>query len=280
MPTILNLRLIPLRNGTLNEENAPAQGWFMHLLDAADQKWGDTLHTPNQMRLYKPSPLYILGEGYVWHRRLSREIQQGSEYHLRLAILDDARAAWLCGVLPEIELPKLGHVPVRLASFPVFSSTTSLDDSPRSSVFREVEHCSWADLVKTPPTTSVQLIFDTPTAFISNDDVIPLAEPRRLWESWQRLWETFAPETLVKEVKAVNIMEHLPLIRGYTLATETTTIKHGIFVGFVGQMDLVWRKGTPESVRQTMGMLARYATFCGTGAKTAQGMGQTQTHLF
>jgi CRISPR-associated endoribonuclease Cas6 len=269
MPTILTLRLIPYRNGTLVEENAPAQGWFMRLLERADKEWGDMLHAPNQLRPYNLAPLYRQGKGLLWQHRLEREIQQGEEYHLRIALLDDARAAWLCGILPSLELPELGHVPVRLASFPIFGNDNCTD----------VEHCSWGNLAQTPPTENIELLFETPTAFMSKDDLLPRAEPERFWASWQRSWETFAPEALVQKEQYEDMASHLPLIRGYSLSTETTTLKRGIFIGFTGRMHLVWRQGTPESVRQTAGMLARLAIFCGTGAKTAQGMGQTRVYL-
>jgi CRISPR-associated endoribonuclease Cas6 len=275
MPTILTLRLIPYRNGMLLEENAPAQGWFMRLLERADKEWGDMLHAPNQIRPYNLAPLYRQGEGLLWHRRLEREIQQGEEYYLRIVLMDDTRAAWLCGILPSLELPELGHVPVRLASFPIFGDETCPD----------VTYCSWEDLAQTPPSTNIELLFETPTAFMSKDDLLPRAEPERFWASWQRAWETFAPEALIpseiliQKEQPEKMALALPLIRGYSLHTETTTLKRGIFIGFVGQMYLVWRKDTHESVRQTAGVLARFSTFCGTGAKTAQGMGQTRVHL-
>jgi CRISPR-associated endoribonuclease Cas6 len=102
--------------------------------------------------------------------------------------------------------------------------------------------------------------------------------------SWLRAWETFAPEseihllqeTLLPFMEENTLMEHLPLIQGYTLYTQTLTLKNGIFVGFLGTITLEWRKQTPLELRQSLLALARFSSFCGTGAKTAQGMGQTR----
>jgi hypothetical protein len=79
----------------------------MTLLEKADKEWGDSLHEPNKMRPYNVAPFYIEGKSSVWQGRLERDIEQGATYSLRVAFMDDARAAWFCETLPTLELPPL-----------------------------------------------------------------------------------------------------------------------------------------------------------------------------
>ncbi len=266
MPTAITLRLIPEKSCPLAGESSPAHGWLLTFLQRADQEWSDSLHQPNQTHPYTVAPLYQSGSGLLWERRVRTAVRAGESYALRVTFLEDMRAAWLCGLLAETELPPLGRSPVRLERCPTFTS-----DDP------DVEHCSWSTLTQSEPAAGMRLHFVSPTAFVSQREVLPRAEPERIWGSWRRSWEKYAPVPLEN---IAMLDEALPLIRRFELSTRDVTIKRGLFVGFVGWMELTWRSGAPEEMRRAACALARLAEFTGTGAKTGLGMGQTRVEIF
>lgn len=58
--------------------------------------------------------------------------------------------------------------------------------------------------------------------------------------------------------------------------TVSLFLKNDVRVGFVGDLVLRWRPGTPSETRREFAALVGLANFFGTGTKTALGMGQTR----
>jgi CRISPR-associated endoribonuclease Cas6 len=282
MPTILTLRLETLADTRLNPATAPARGWFMALLRNVDEHWGTDLHKPNRRHPYTTAPLHRCGKGMLWERAYAgKGVRAGQEWIVQVTVLDDQRADWLCNVLPDANLPTLGQAPVRLLRLPVFT-----DDDP------DIYHRSWESLYGAPPLSRIVLRFDTPTAYRRDEECLPFVNPSRLWNSWADAWTNYwsvkhdGRWVPGEKYRLSAFGENLPEIRRYTLETRDMIFetdsnsgrerRTALFIGFVGTMELTWRKNTPEDVMQSLTALAHLAEFCGTGSKTTIGMGQTR----
>jgi CRISPR-associated endoribonuclease Cas6 len=126
----------------------------------------------------------------------------------------------------------------------------------------------------------IRLVFVTPTCF-SQD--IPgerkrlalFPQPGWLWESWSRKWQHFGPALPGLDVAAQEAERWL-LVSSYQLATQTLDLGNFRQKGFAGWVEFAWQPGVPADVAQRLCLLAAFATFSGTGYKTAMGLGVTR----
>ena len=283
MPTLLRFLLLPEKQVILRPDSAPTQGWFLKLvaqLDTyRDDHWATELHpggtAPSARRGYSVSPLYAPENLPLWEEmalsrldttrdRTALLIHSGEPIALRVAVSDDARAAALCAALPSLELPRIGNTPCHLLALPNPNNSTN------------VLTATWERLADAPPARRFLLRFATPTAFFSQGDLLPRAEPERMWGSWLRVWQDLAGFV---PPDSASVLEYLPRIAAYELHTETARLKGGLFIGFVGEMELSFRPDTPEPICRAAAAVASIADFFGTGAKTGLGMGQTRLFL-
>lgn len=274
VPTILRLRLVPQTDTFLRLEHAPAQGWFLALAARLDADWARALHQGSDARPYALSPLCradaapLSEDDTIGGRALNcGRLRAHSPVSLRIGLSDDERANALCGYLdrhPD-DLPPLGGTPCGLARIPA-----PVPDDP-DRLFAD-----WETLAEAPPARRLQVTFATPTAFSSQGNLVLLPEPACLLASWRRSWERFAP-ALPPGADAVSA-DRLRVAR-YALRTEPLRLKQGLFIGFVGTMELAWDRDTPPAARKAATALAGIAGFLGMGTKTAQGMGQTRVRV-
>lgn len=293
MPSILRLRLIPRADVSLSLESGPAHGWFHALIAHYDAEWSAELHPPQTPSpdesprgkslppAFALSPLYFPADTLTQddadfgprvlraeagrHGRKAAVVRAGQSVALRLGVADDDRARWLCRTLADnAELPPLGNVPCHLMRLPQLTG-----DDP------DARHVSWATLAAAPPPARLLVSFVTPTAFSHRGESLLLPEPERLLESWRRAWQR-APAL----PEGADAIPPDPLrITRYALRTEPLSLKGGLRIGFVGEMELTWGKGASLPTRQAVTALAGVADFLGTGAKTALGMGQTRVRF-
>jgi CRISPR-associated endoribonuclease Cas6 len=144
----------------------------------------------------------------------------------------------------------------------------------------QVEHRSYADLAADGfADTRIWLRFLSPTSFRSREMHYPLPDPVIAYQSWLNRWNEFAPEDLRINVALLDIVTAHVAVGRYDLHTELVDQgRNRKIVGFVGKVQYnVIRVGKigNEWLRR-LNLLADYAAFCGTGHKTAQGMGQTR----
>jgi CRISPR-associated endoribonuclease Cas6 len=144
----------------------------------------------------------------------------------------------------------------------------------------QVEQCSYADLAAgARAETRIGVRFLSPTSFRSHEMHYPLPDPGLVYQSWLARWNTFAPEEVRINVALLDVVAAHVGVGRYELRTEMVDLgEERKVVGFVGMVQYnVLRAGMigEEWVRR-LNVLADYAAFCGTGHKTAQGMGQTR----
>lgn len=140
---------------------------------------------------------------------------------------------------------------------------------------------TWEELTATAGNRpDIRLEFVTPTCF-SQD--IPgerkrlalFPQPAWLWESWSRKWRHFGPAFPGLDAVAQEAERWL-LVSSYHLATQTLNLGSFRQKGFAGWVEFAWQPGIPANVAQRLWTLAAFATYAGTGYKTAMGLGVTR----
>lgn len=271
IPAILRLHLIPQHDVTLKPENGPAQGWFLALARAWDPAWAKALHGGYRRPSYSLSPLYraaaaSLADEDCVDASLFADgcLRQGERVSLRLSLADDEQARRLLAALPHLRLPLLGDTHCRLARIPY-----SIAEDP------DWLYAPWTALADAPPARRLHISFETPTTFSHQGESRLLPDPAHLLASWRAAWQ-YAPAL---PAGASGVTVDGLRVTNYSLHTEPLSLKGGLRIGFVGNMELTWRSGTSLETRRTFAVLAGLAKFLGTGAKTALGMGQTRVRM-
>lgn len=121
--------------------------------------------------------------------------------------------------------------------------------------------------------TVVTLEFLTPTSFKGDGIQTLFPEPRLVFSSLLRRWNAFSDAKLPEEY-----LELLPSIKvsNYSLCTELIHFSRYKIIGFKGRVEYRLLEKSPQPFRQAMNALADFAFYCGVGAKTTMGMGQTR----
>ena len=147
----------------------------------------------------------------------------------------------------------------------------------------QVEQRSYTDLAANARTeTRLRLRFLSPTSFRSHEMHYPLPDPALVYQSWLARWNEFAPPDVRINVALLDIVTAHVAVSRYDLRTEMVDLgENRKVVGFVGvvQYNVIRAGMIGEEWLRRLNLLADYATFCGTGHKTAQGMGMTERTL-
>lgn len=146
---------------------------------------------------------------------------------------------------------------------------------------RQSPHCrtgSYEELFYTAPAVpSVTLRFTSPTAFRSGGKRnVLFPDPALVFTGYLRKWQYFSPvrldEDLAGHIRQVTLARHR--LRTYILHfsgyQET---------GFEGECLFNLPAGLCENKLKMLNALADFAFYCGTGAKTTMGMGQTRRKI-
>jgi CRISPR-associated endoribonuclease Cas6 len=108
---------------------------------------------------------------------------------------------------------------------------------------------------------------------------VPLPDPRLVYQSWLTRWNAFAPQEARINVALLDIVAAHVAVGRYYLRTEMVDMgRNRKVVGFVGkvQFNVIRARKIGDEWLRRLNLLADYAEFCGTGHKTAHGMGQTE----
>lgn len=143
----------------------------------------------------------------------------------------------------------------------------------------EVYHRTYAELAANARAeTRLSLRFVSPTSFRSRGMHYPLPDPVLVFQSWLNRWNEFAPEECQINVAVLDIVAAHVAVSYYNGRTEMVDFGgNKRVVGFVGavQYSILRPAMIGETWLRALNALADYSPFCGTGHKTAQGMGQT-----
>ena len=195
-------------------------------------------------------------------------IRRGEPLSFRITSLDPKLSDLLIETLQPSERAnwQLGKVPCRIGRVDTSEHAWAKCEGYATLYQHTFEQAS-------NPPTRIRLRFVTPTTFRQTPGNRPLPLPELVFRNYPAKWMRhtgldFAPE--LERVLAEQV-----LIECYRLQTRMLPFGRGrMEVGFTGEC--TYRLKTPNPAHRLMlGLLADYAFYCGTGAKTTQGMGQT-----
>lgn len=115
------------------------------------------------------------------------------------------------------------------------------------------------------------LQFYSPTAFKSGDLIVPLPVPEKVFNSYLRSWNRFAPHIFDIELLQTVFRNQLAIT-----AHDIKTAKIQHFRGFVGSVTIECVNTIDNLLLKQLNTLANFAFYCGTGYKTTMGCGWTQ----
>lgn len=140
--------------------------------------------------------------------------------------------------------------------------------APRGEVRSAVRY---DDLARTAPAAELVLRFTSPTVFRRQGQ--HLVEPASGWVfgSYLRRWRAFAPLPAGLDEQRLATLIALVEARVSLRVHNVGFAQHTGFVGWAR-----YRIEGDETWRQGIAALAAYAAYCGTGAQTPFGMGQTE----
>lgn len=115
------------------------------------------------------------------------------------------------------------------------------------------------------------LQFYSPTAFKSGELIIPLPSPEKIFNSYLRSWNKFAPHSFDAE-SLQTVFKNQLAITAYDI--RTAKIQH--FRGFIGSVTLECVGAIDSLILKQLNTLANFSFYCGTGYKTTMGCGWTQ----
>lgn len=245
----------------------PALGIFLALLRAGDADAAEALHDGRERKRFALSPLRVKPLGGA--RSATGAMAQAE---LDVALWDERLLGSLIkgtSMALDEALDVVGH-PARLLDCQLDTPTSfaGLLDAPRTAS-QAGQTLLWAR-------------FTTPTVFSWGRGVDGrhryslLPAPELVVGSWLRAWQAGGGPETVFENDGEWLRER---IRIHAVRSLQTTVAHTgktPMSGFVGEVAYEWCGATPGGHR-TLRALGGFARYCGTGAKTAYGLGQTET---
>jgi CRISPR-associated endoribonuclease Cas6 len=135
--------------------------------------------------------------------------------------------------------------------------------------------CTYASLLTAAnPRRGIALEFCSPTGFRTRSKSPALPEPTICISGYLRKWNAFSPVTLPDELLMGYVRKCMTL-NTYSLMPAVQRFGEYIERGFIGRVE--WHaKGSSPSLLRQVNALVEFSCYCGTGMKTALGMGQTR----
>jgi len=257
------LRLKAENDAVVSPTQGPhAYALFLDLLGQSSQVMADRLHRDDAHKPFTVSPLL----GRFNRAGAGVAIVQGAEYGIRLTFLsDDIYAHFMDAACKAAERP----LHLEAAVFGLQQVCFNYRQSPlcRMSSYEELYYGDRAD-------HSLKLKFTSPTVFRSGGKRnILVPEPGLVFSSYLRKWQQFSPlkyaDSLAKSLRALNLAWH-------RLRTYRWHFNDYVETGFEGECLFKIPEDMDLSTVRAVNALANFAFYCGTGAKTTMGMGQTR----
>ena len=263
------IHLKAIENGSLPMDMGPAvRAEFLKWVGEADSKTAGEAHDGDALRPYTISDL----TGSFRAQRGFHLIEAGQSAWFRLTSLREAETRLLLdAVLPKAEGRNISLGRVR---FQVQKVAKQEGEHPwaRGSSCQALADRYFKSTGQ--PADALEVEFVSPTTFHS-DAHVPLPIPEMVFGSWLERWNHFSPASLPR--KTGELEDARLALSRYKLETRAVHYDKATWIGFAGRCrfrvlsdDEYWRR--------LANLLADFAFFCGTGAKTSFGMGQTRRY--
>lgn len=123
------------------------------------------------------------------------------------------------------------------------------------------------------PPAHLKMLFASPTSFKKSERIWLFPSPENVVESWLRRWNAYSPIQFSEAETRAYATQGM-VVNHYRLQTLTVQDEEQQ-IGFRGDCSFLFLEQDPYWMR-VIATLAGFAFYCGTGAKTARGMGQTR----
>lgn len=260
------IHLKALQNGSLPADLGPAvRAEFLNWVGEADADHSDHLHDGDDLRPYTISDLH----GSFGVQRGFRLAEAGQSAWFRVTSLREKETR----LLLDSVFPKVAgtNISIDRTSFQV--ERVALDGHAWA---RETSYESLVEKyfkAGASPPNSIEVEFASPTTFHDGTLHVPLPVPENVLGSWLKRWNALSSASLPREVHELKEAQ-LALSR-YKLETRAVHYGKATWIGFTGACRFRVLSDDEFWLR-LCNLLAEYAFFCGTGAKTSFGMGQTR----
>ncbi|MDD5703108.1 MAG: CRISPR-associated endoribonuclease Cas6 [Dehalococcoidales bacterium] len=246
---------------------SPTQGHhayalFLNLIRQSNPELSEKLHRSTQAKPFTLSSL----QGKFKHADKSLQMLPDADYSIRLTFLNEETFCHFMDAVYQNE-----NKPLRLESavFSVQQLLVNPQDSPWS-------RCqSFEELIdKAALENKIQLDFASVTTFRSGGKRnIIFPEPSVLFSSLLAKWQELSP--LKFEANFSESFGQIALT-SYKLETHILHFNGYQETGFEGKCAFTLGKDLTDAAIKSLNTLADFTFYCGTGAKTTMGMGQTR----
>lgn len=138
---------------------------------------------------------------------------------------------------------------------------------------------SLIEKVNKPFSPKINLFFSTPTTFRHGKGNLPLPLPRLVFKNYWEKWNQYSPISLGDNLS--EIIENSVFLSYHNMKTQMINFGGGHReIGFIGRCGFRVDKRTEPVLVLILQLLADFAFYCGTGAKTTWGMGQTKRYTY
>lgn len=263
----LVLQITPLQPATLPADQGRAlAALFLDWLRQADSALSADLHKDSETRPFTISNL-----------RGVRPSPQGQivldpEYPLWWRVT--ALTAPLSQAVKEQILPALpAEITIADQPFRLQAATFDPQQHPWAGAASYETLAAGNLLAAHPPSDRLTVEFASPTTFHRAGKHLPFPLPSLLVNQWLGKWNAFAPITFPQEL--VEYADAMLAVSRYELRSQAVRFGPSTLIGCVGRCTYRILERDPYRLR-LLHTLAAYAFYCGTGAKTSFGLGQTR----
>lgn len=251
----------------LNQDNSGIKGYqayaaFLNLLRSSDCNYAESLHNVNGAKPFTLSYNVDRARG----RQGISSYKGGKETYLRVTFLNgEAFARFLDGTVKWGKQPlEIGDCRFRLGEI---ITVTGKEPLVAFQTYHDILESAQAE-------RNIRLDFMTPTAFRSGGKRnVLFPEPQLIFGSYLNRWQAFSPVSISDSIS--SCFEWLIVAR-YRLRTQILDFGSYQEVGFTGECHFELDRNVSEEAAIILNALADFALYCGSGAKTTMGMGQTR----
>jgi CRISPR-associated endoribonuclease Cas6 len=246
---------------------------FLHLIQQVDPALSQRLHDKPGYRPYTLSPLGIeqpIPKGNFQGYWLPRDHMLQAEMlcSVRITFLDDDlfptfSSYFLSRIDPTFRLGETEFVVTDVLTGAEGENTWAC-------------YLTYSKLIEqaSRDTRQIRLRFLTPTSFGRGRVDFPLPDPRLVFRSYMKRFTEFCQVAFPSDFEE-QLEYHTGISNLKSVQTRIIKTKEVPLLGFTGTVTFVIHNNAPPELVFGMNLLADYAFFCGTGKKTAIGMGQT-----
>lgn len=237
-------------------------GAVHHLLRQHDQMLAGAVHDAQEKPLTL-SPLRHTASGHL----VTQGCPAGSRVFTMLATLTPAVTSCL--------MDALEHRSSTTPLLYVGQGTWQINSwqrcaPPHTRIWRQ----TYLDLLGAPAAHDLELWFETPTTFRKAGDHLLHPGPHQVFGGYLRRWNALAGISLGIELADIDSGVALVDACVNPARADLGLAEHPGFTGWAR-----YRVSGSDALASAIGTLAAFAPYCGTGARTAWGMGQTRSRI-